>query len=117
MPVAAVPCIDVEPCSTFRPSRRQGILDNLLQHVPLQENCAQSFGVEHELTALVPAVGRGDGGASWARIASLVERCKLNGADPCVYLRDTLEPIAAGHSQSCPDELLPWAFIPLRQRV
>jgi transposase len=54
--------------------------------------------------------GHDEGGASWARIASLVETCKLNGVDPYAYLRATLEAIAAGHPQSRLDELLPWAF-------
>jgi len=56
--------------------------------------------------------GHDEGGASWARIASLVETCKLNGVDPYAYLRDTLEAIAAGHPQSRLDDLLPWAFTP-----
>ena len=58
--------------------------------------------------------GHDEGGASWARIASLVETCKLNGVDPYAYLRDTLEAIAAGHPQSRLDDLLPWAFTPGR---
>jgi len=58
--------------------------------------------------------GHDEGGASWARIASLVETCKLNGVDPYAYLRDTLEAIAAGHPQSRLDDLLPWAFTPRR---
>jgi len=59
--------------------------------------------------------GHDEGGASWARIASLVETCKLNDVDPYAYLRDTLEVIAAGHPQSRLDELLPWAFTSLHQ--
>src|SRR5690554_6321472 len=58
--------------------------------------------------------GHDEGGASWARSASLVETCKLNGVDPYAYLRDTLEAIAAGHPQSHLDDLLPWAFTPRR---
>lgn len=54
--------------------------------------------------------GHDEGGASWGRIASLVETCKLNGVDPYAYLRATLEALAAGHPQSRLDELLPWSF-------
>lgn len=56
--------------------------------------------------------GHDEGGASWARIASLVETCKLNNVDPYAYLRTTLEALAAGHPQSRLDELLPWSFAP-----
>ena len=54
--------------------------------------------------------GHDEGGASWARIASLVETCKLNGVDPYAYLRSTLEALAAGHPHTRLDELLPWWF-------
>lgn len=56
--------------------------------------------------------GHDEGGASWGRIASLVETCKLNNVDPYAYLRTTLEALAAGHPQSRLDELLPWSFTP-----
>ncbi len=39
--------------------------------------------------------GHDEGGRSWARIASLVETCKLNGVDPLAYLTATLD----GHRQ------------------
>jgi transposase len=56
--------------------------------------------------------GHDEGGRSWARIASLVETCKLNGVEPFAYLKATLEAIAAGHPASRIDELLPWNFQP-----
>ena len=56
--------------------------------------------------------GHDESGASWARIASLVETAKLNGIDPYACLRSTIEAIAAGHPQSCLDEPLPWSFAP-----
>ncbi|MDF2097537.1 IS66 family transposase, partial [Aquibaculum arenosum] len=61
--------------------------------------------------------GHDEGGASWARIASLVETCKLNGVEPYAYLRDTLEAIAADYPQSRLDDLLPWAFTSAHQRA
>ena len=54
-----------------------------------------------------------DGSAEhWAVIASLVETCKLNSADPQAYLADVITRIVTGHPQSQLDELLPWAYTP-----
>ena len=54
--------------------------------------------------------GHDEGAANWARIASLIETCKINGVEPFAYLAATLEAIAAGHPQSRIDNLTPWAF-------
>lgn len=54
--------------------------------------------------------GHDEGGRTWARIASVIETCKLNGVDPYAYLRDTLTAIANGHPMSRIDELMPWAY-------
>jgi transposase len=54
--------------------------------------------------------GHDEGGRSWARIASLIETCKLNGVDPLAYLTATLTAIANGHPRSRLDELLPGPF-------
>ena len=52
-----------------------------------------------------------DGGAeNWAIVASLIETCKLNGADPQAYMADTLSKIIDGHLASKLDELMPWAY-------
>ena len=56
--------------------------------------------------------GHDEGAAAWARIASLIETCKMNGVEPHAWLRSTLEKIAAGHPQSRIHELLPWNFDP-----
>ena len=32
--------------------------------------------------------GHDEGGRTWARIASLIETCKLNGVNPCEYIKD-----------------------------
>jgi transposase len=55
--------------------------------------------------------GHDEGGANWARIASLIETCKLNDINPYAYPRATLEALAAGHPQARLDELLPWSFM------
>lgn len=54
--------------------------------------------------------GHDEGGRAWARIASLIETCKLNGVDPLAWLTATLEAIAAGHPHSRIDDLMPWNF-------
>ena len=54
--------------------------------------------------------GHDEGGRTWARIASLIETCKLNDVEPYAYLKATLEAIAAGHPAARIDELMPWHF-------
>ncbi|GAA0307185.1 IS66 family transposase [Rhodovulum tesquicola] len=54
--------------------------------------------------------GHDEGGRSWARFASVIETCKLNGVEPYAWLKATLEAIAAGHPNSDIDALLPWHF-------
>lgn len=54
--------------------------------------------------------GHDEGGRTWARIASLIETCKLNNVEPYAYLKATLEAIAAGHPAARIDELIPWKF-------
>ena len=54
--------------------------------------------------------GHDEGGRTWARMASLIETCKLYAIDPYAYLRETLTAIANGHPASRIDDLMPWAF-------
>lgn len=54
--------------------------------------------------------GHDEGGASWAKIASLIETCRLNDVDPYAWLRDALTKIAHGHPVSRMDDLLPWNY-------
>jgi transposase len=54
--------------------------------------------------------GHDEGGRTWARIASLIETCKLNNVEPYAYLKATLEAIAKGHPAARIDELMPWYF-------
>lgn len=51
--------------------------------------------------------GHDEGGRNWARIASLIETCKLNSVDPFAYLTETLRAIAHGHRASRIDDLMP----------
>lgn len=48
----------------------------------------------------------------WARIASLIGTCKLNGVEPFTYMTFLLEALAAGHPQARIDELMPWNHKP-----
>jgi transposase len=54
--------------------------------------------------------GHDEGGHTWARMAPLIETCKLNTVDPYAYLRATLTAIANRHPASRIDDLMPWAF-------
>jgi transposase len=57
-----------------------------------------------------------EGGRTWARIASVIESCKLNNVEPYAYLKATFEAIAAGHPAVRIDELMPWNY-PLNPRT
>jgi transposase len=54
--------------------------------------------------------GHDEGAEAWARIASLIGTCRMNGVEPYGYIRAVLEAIAAGHPVARIDDLLPWAF-------
>jgi transposase len=54
--------------------------------------------------------GHDEGGRNWARFASLIGSCKLNGVDPYAYLRDLFTKLAAGHLDKDIDTLMPWAY-------
>jgi hypothetical protein len=49
------------------------------------------------------------GAEHWAVLASLIECCKLCGANPDAYLTDVLTRLVGGHLQSRLAELTPWA--------
>jgi transposase len=50
------------------------------------------------------------GAEHWAILASLIECCKLSGANPDAYLTDVLTRLVGGHLQSRLGELTPWAW-------
>lgn len=54
--------------------------------------------------------GHDEGAQNWARLASLIGTCKLNGVEPFAYMKATLEALAAGHRNADLDMLLPWNF-------
>ena len=53
--------------------------------------------------------GHDEGGRSWARFASLIGTCKMNGVEPYAYLRDLFTRLANGHLDKDIDALMPWA--------
>jgi transposase len=55
--------------------------------------------------------GSDDGARTWARIASLIGTCKLNGVDPEAYIAITLRKILDQHMQRDIDDLMPWNFV------
>lgn len=54
--------------------------------------------------------GHDEGGRSWARFASLIGSCKMNGVEPYAYLRDLFTRLANGHLDKDIDALMPWAY-------
>jgi transposase len=54
--------------------------------------------------------GHDPGAENWACIASLIETCKLSGADPQTYIADVLTKIVNLWPASRIDQLMPWAW-------
>jgi transposase len=54
--------------------------------------------------------GHDEGARSWARFASLIATCKMNGVEPYAYLRDLFTKLAHGHLDKDIDALMPWAY-------
>ena len=54
--------------------------------------------------------GSDAGARTWARIASLIGTCKLNGVDSATYIEATLCSILDQHMTSDIDDLMPWNF-------
>ena len=94
------PCLCPLPCRPQGPTTKH-MKENLA--LPVALNCNSAVFAGHD-----------EGAAGWARIATLIETAKLNGIEPHAWLKATLEPIAAGHSDSDIDELLLWNFRPPR---
>lgn len=53
--------------------------------------------------------GHDEGGRNWARFASLIGTCKMNGVEPYAYLRDLFTRLACGHLDKDINALMPWA--------
>ncbi|WP_208179058.1 IS66-like element ISRm14 family transposase [Sinorhizobium medicae] len=53
--------------------------------------------------------GHDEGGRNWARFASLIGTCKMNGVEPYDYLCNLFTRLANGHLAKDIDALMPWA--------
>lgn len=60
--------------------------------------------------------GHDEGGRNWARFASLIGTCKMNGVEPYAYLRDLFTRLANGHLDKDIDALMPWDYAAASQR-
>ena len=54
--------------------------------------------------------GHDEGGRNWARFASLIGTCKMNGVEPYAYMNDLFTKLANGHLARDIDALMPWAY-------
>jgi hypothetical protein len=70
-----------------------------------QNGCAIALNRKNALFA-----GHDLGAENWARIASLVETCKLNAVDPLAWMTDVLTKLVNLWPASRIDELMPWAY-------
>lgn len=85
----------------FRPFLDGGCVDidsNLF------ENAIRSPAMNRSNTLFA---GHDKGGRNWARFASLIGTCKMNGVEPYAYLRDLFTILANGHFARNIDELRP----------
>ena len=56
--------------------------------------------------------GHDAGGRHWARFASLIGTCKMNGVEPYAYMKDLFTKLANGHLDKDIDALMPWVYAP-----
>lgn len=54
--------------------------------------------------------GHDTGAETWAKIASLIETCRLNDVDPQAYLEWTFKKIANAHPKAKIKDLFPWTY-------
>jgi transposase len=54
--------------------------------------------------------GHDEGGRNWARFASLIGTCKMNGVEPYAYLCDLFTRLANAHLVKDIDALMPWVY-------
>jgi hypothetical protein len=73
----------------------------------LVENAIRSPAMTRRNTLFA---GHDDGARSWARFASLIGTCRMNGVEPYAYLHDLYTKLANGHLEKDIDALMPWAY-------
>jgi transposase len=72
----------------------------------LVENAIRSPAMTRRNTLFA---GHDDGARCWARFASLIGTCRMNGVEPYAYLRDLYTKLANGHLEKDINALMPWA--------
>jgi transposase len=87
----------------FRVSLKDGHVD---MNSNLVENAIRSPAMNRRNALFA---GHDEGGRSWARFASLIGTCKMNGVEPYAYLRDLFIRLANGHLDKDINALMPWA--------
>ena len=73
----------------------------------LVENAIRSPAMTRRNTLFA---GHDDGARCWARFASLIGTCRINGVEPYAYLLDLYTKLAKGHLKKDIDALMPWAY-------
>lgn len=73
----------------------------------LVENAIRSPAMTRRNTLFA---GHDDGARCWARFASLIGTCRINGVEPYAYLLDLYTKLANGHLKKDIDALMPWAY-------
>ncbi len=77
------------------------VVENAIRPIPLTRKNALFAGGD-------------DGAVTWARMASLIGTCKLNGVNPQAYLEHVLGKILGGHMKKDIQDLMPWNFKSVR---
>lgn len=73
----------------------------------LVENAIRSPAMTRRNTLFA---GHDEGACCWARFASLIGTCRMNGVEPYAYLLDLYTKLANGHLKKDIDTLMPWAY-------
>ena len=73
----------------------------------LVENAIRSPAMTRRNTLFA---GHDEGARCWARFASLIGTCRMNGVEPYAYLLDLYTKLANGHLEKDIDALMPWAY-------
>lgn len=73
----------------------------------LVENAIRSPAMTRRNTLFA---GHDDGARCWARFASLIGTCRINGVEPYAYLLDLYTKLSNGHLKKDIDSLMPWAY-------
>jgi hypothetical protein len=97
-------CVEIHEEQASGGNRARPVLARVLERIGKPRHASPAMNRRNALFA-----GHGEGGRNWARFASLIGTCKMNGVEPYAYLRDLFTKLANGHLARDIDELMPWA--------